>query len=209
MSSTATIEHDALMHLFQTRRSITLKNMLPDPIDMAVIREMLDAARWVPNHGLSEPWRFSVFSGEGRRALGDAFGEAYRLHTPPEKYEEQMHTTQRERVWQAPVWISIGMAPGDRFPEWEDIMTMGAAVQNMQLVATLHGLGSRLSSGASSIHHHVAEFVGLKPPARILAFLYVGKPAGDWPKGVRKPIAEKVTWVGGNGHAAPARTEPE
>jgi nitroreductase len=207
---TESMDTGALLHVIQTRRSIGLKSLSPDPIDLNDVQLMLDAARWVPNHGLSEPWRFTVFSGEGRRALGEAFAEAYRLHTPPEKFEEQAIRAQRERVWQAPVWISIGMAPGDKYPEWEDIMTMGAVVQNMQLVATQLGLGSRLSSGATSIHHHVAELVGLKPPARLLAFMYVGKPAGEWPKGVRKPIHEKVSWVNGaETQASPSLIEAE
>ena len=185
-----------LLQLMQRRRSIGLKSMSPDPLDLDDIKQMLEAAIWVPNHGMSEPWRFTIFSGEGRRALGEAFGEAYRQSTPADKFDEKALTAQRDRVWQAPVWISIGMAPGDKYPEWEELMTMGAAVENMQLMATQLGLGSRLSSGTISTHPHVAEFLGLKSPTKLLAFLYVGKPAGAWPNGVRKPIAEKVAWVG-------------
>src|SRR5262245_1370205 len=124
------IEIGALMELMHNRRSIGIKSLLPDPIDMEPIKIMLEAARWVPNHGMSEPWRFTVFSGEGRRGLGEAFAEAYRLHTPPENYEPAAFKTQLERVWGAPVWISIGMVPGNKYPEWEEVMTMGAAVEN-------------------------------------------------------------------------------
>lgn len=184
----------ALLQLMQKRRSISLKSMSPDAIQREDIQQLLAAAVWVPNHGLNEPWRFVVFSGEGRRALGDAFAEAYRLSTPADKFDEKAVVAQRERVWQAPVWISIGMVPGDRYPEWEDLMTMGAAVENMQLMATQLGLGSRLSSGNVSIHPHVAELVGLQPPAKLLSFLYVGKSANAWPNGTRKPISEKVVW---------------
>jgi nitroreductase len=187
-------ETSALLQLMQRRRSIGLKSMSPDAVNVEDIKLMLEAAVWVPNHGMSEPWRFTVFSGEGRRALGEAFAEAYRLSTPDDKFDEKALVAQRDRVWQAPVWISIGMMPGDRYPEWEELMTMGAVVENMQLMATQLGLGSRLSSGTISTHPHVAHFVGLQPPAKLLAFLYVGRPAGAWPNGVRKPVSEKVAW---------------
>ena len=190
-------ETSQLMQLMQRRRSIGIKSLSPEPVSLDDIKLMLEAAVWVPNHGLNEPWRFSVFSGEGRRALGEAFAEAYRLSTPADKFDEKAVVAQRERVWQAPVWVSLGMVPGDRFPEWEDLMTMGAVVENMQLMATQLGLGSRVTSGPVSIHPHVLGFVGLQAPARLIGFLYIGKPANEWPNGVRKPVAEKVQWVDG------------
>ena len=69
------------------------------------------------------------------------------------------------------------------------------AVHNMHLIASSLGLGCKWSSGTTSRHPHVAQFLGLQPPAQLLGFLYVGKPARAWPTGQRRPMAEKVTWV--------------
>ena len=38
-----------------------------DPVDDAIIEEMLENANWAPTHKLTEPWSFTVFSGEGSR----------------------------------------------------------------------------------------------------------------------------------------------
>lgn len=81
-------------------------------------------------------------------------------------------------------------------PEWEELVALGCAVQNMQLMASALGLASKWSSGAPAIHPHVAEVVGFVPPARLYGFLYVGWPAVPWPQGNRRPLAEKVRWVG-------------
>src|SRR5438132_1744305 len=49
-----------------TRRSIP--QFQPTPVPREIIKRLLDAAVWVPNHRLTEPWQFFVL---GRRASGD------------------------------------------------------------------------------------------------------------------------------------------
>lgn len=188
-----------LLRAIQHRRSIGLKDISPEPIDLAQIQLVLDGAPWVPNHGRTEPWRFSVYTGEGRRGLGEAFAEAYRLGTPPEEFKAEAQAAQRERVWNAPVWISVGMTPPSplRFPVWEEIMSVGMAAQNMHLVAVSLGLAMKWSSGMTSLHAHTASFVGLTHPSELYGFLYLGKPKPgvEWPTSKRSPISEKTVWV--------------
>jgi nitroreductase len=191
----------AILDTIRSRRSFPIQQLSPEPIDLDSIQLMLEAANWAPNHGQTEPWRFTVFAGQGRQRLGAAFGEAYRQLTPPERYDAAGEQAQRRRVWQAPVWISLGMAPGmdergtRRMPEWEELIAVGCAIQNAHLVATGLGLGAKWTSGAVVTHEHVAEFVGLEPPARLLGFLYIGQPAGEWPTGTRRPLDGKIRWV--------------
>lgn len=190
----------ALLDAIRQRRSFGLKDLSPEPIDLGLVALMLEAANWAPSHGKTEPWRFTVFSGEGRRALGAAFGEAYR-QISAERPDVPGEQAQRERVWQAPVWISIGMEPArndrgePRMPEWEELIACGSAVHNAHLVGASLGLACKWSSGAVGTHPHVAAFVGLPQTAQLLGFLYVGRPAGTWPVGTRRPLDDKVRWV--------------
>src|SRR5258706_16394999 len=57
---------DALTAI-KTRRSI--KEYLPTEVPRQLIEELLDAPHWAPNHKLTHPWRFHVFTGEGRERL--------------------------------------------------------------------------------------------------------------------------------------------
>src|SRR5215813_499357 len=57
---------DALTAI-KTRRSV--KEYVSTEIPREWIEELLDAAHWAPNHKLTHPWRFHVFSGEGRERL--------------------------------------------------------------------------------------------------------------------------------------------
>ena len=57
------------------RRTVDLPLLSPDPIDDQTLDTLLEAANWAPNHGRTEPWRFAVFTGEGRLKLADALAE--------------------------------------------------------------------------------------------------------------------------------------
>ena len=187
----------ALYGILKERRSFNLRDLRPDPVDSASLAHMLEAANWAPSHGRTEPWRFTVFVGEARRRLGEVLAEAYRLHTPAERFDAAAMAFTRDRVLLAPAWISIGMEPDvvKPRPEWEEISAVAMAVQNMHLMACSLGLGCKWSSGAVSRHPHVAQFLELHPPAQLLGFLYVGTPATAWPMGQRRPMADKVTWI--------------
>lgn len=191
------IDPQSVLTLIQERRSFGLKDLKPDPVPREIVEQLLHAAQWAPNHGHTEPWRFMIYMGEGRRALGEAFAEAYRLATPQEKFKQAAQDTQLNRVWQAPVWIGVGLLPGTnpKIPEVEEILAIGAAVQNMMLLATSYGLGSKWTTGVASIHAHTAEFVGLAPPARLLGFVYVGWPAVPISGGQRAGLEDKVQWI--------------
>lgn len=183
-----------LLELIRRRRSVKQNLLRPDPVPRECVEQMLEAANWAPNHGGSEPWRFTVFAGETRRALGETFARSYRLGIDPAKHSPQAEQAQLERVWLAPVWISIGMQPGGRHPEWEEVAAVGAAVHAAQLVAASRGLAAFWTSGMPVLHENTARFVGLEAPARLLGFLYVGYPAIPWPEGVRGDWREKVAW---------------
>ncbi len=186
-----------LLDLLKHRRSFALKELTADVIDPSYIELMLEAANWAPSHGQTEPWRFTVFSGTGRAELGHAFAEAYQLITPPEKFDANGHKAQADRVWQASVWISLGLTPHPtaNMPMWEEMSAVAAAVQNMHLMGSALNLACKWTSGAVVRHDSVTQFVGLQPPSQLLGFLYVGQPALAWPQGARQPVAEKVRWV--------------
>ena len=65
------------MEIFQavtTRRSI--RRFKPDPVPELLLREILEAARWSPSWGNTQPWEISVVTG----AALDRFKKANRQH---------------------------------------------------------------------------------------------------------------------------------
>jgi nitroreductase len=187
--------YGAILH----RRSMGLSRLKPDHVDHALIQQMLEAANWAPSHSDTEPWRFTVFTGEGRGVLAELFEKA-----------QQERESAHKRALAAPVWISIGMVPGRKadgsllMSEEEELMAVACAVQNLHLMASAFGLAGMWHSKGTSVHPAVAHGLGLEAPDRLLGFFMCGWPAGDWLSSTRRPISEKVRWV--ESHAASSRT---
>jgi nitroreductase len=49
-----------------------------DPVDDAIIEEMLENANWAPTHKLTQPWRFIVYTGAGLKKFADYQAELYK-----------------------------------------------------------------------------------------------------------------------------------
>lgn len=192
---------DSLCEAIAERRSMGVARVHADkPVDRSLIEKALQAADWAPSHGETEPWRFTVYTGESRNALGDAFAEAYRADAG-DSFKEGTFEANRNRALGAPVWISIGMSPGLRpdgslkMSEEDEVIAVGCAVQNLHIVANAMGLGGMWLSKGVFIHPRVAQFVGLQAPERLLGFFFLGWPAIPWPEGERRPLAEKIRWA--------------
>lgn len=191
---------EALLAAMAHRRSMGLSRLLPDPVDPALIDRMLRAADWAPSHGETEPWRFTVFTGEGRTQLADLYGAAY-LAGAGDSPDSAKLEAFRQRAFAAPLWIAIGLEPGRRedgslkMSEEDEGMAVACAVQNLHLMASAQGLAGMWHSKGVSVHPAVAQGLGLEEPARLLGFFLAGWPNCDWPEGDRRPLEEKVRWV--------------
>lgn len=193
-----TFNTSEINRLIRTRRSIYPPQYSGEQVPDAVVNEMLENANWAPTHGLTEPWSFVVFKGAGIQQLATFQAELYKdRSTAAGKFDEQKHKKLLTKPLLSSHIISIGMRREEkqRFPEVEEIEAVACAVQNMYLTATAYGVGCYWGSGGVTYFDEAKSFFGLGENDRLLGFLYMGIPKGDWPQGRRKPISEKVRWV--------------
>ena len=145
---------------------------------------------------MTQPWRFTVFTGEGRKRLSDLLGAEYTRLTPPEKFLPKKFDNHVQRPLQSPVAIALGVArdPNGKITLLEEQFAMACAVQNMHLTCTAYGLGGFWSTGAAITGNGMRDFLGLGEQDRCEGIFYMGYPAVEWPKGYRKPWVEFVKW---------------
>lgn len=182
-----------------TRRSVG--QVLTDtPVADEVIESLLQAACWAPNHHRSEPWRFTVFTGEGRRHLAAALVRAAKSMPKDEQYETRV--TKAEGMTQrAPVIIAVHCAAGEAKPTplWEEHAAVAAATQNLLLAAHAQGLGAIWRSGLYAQATEVQDFLGVKHEKgdRIMGFVYLGYPDPAAPEPLRPTpkTQTKTHWV--------------
>lgn len=186
-----------LSDLIRDRRTIYPKDYTARVVQRDIIERLLQNATWAPNHGMTQPWRFTVFTGAGRERLSTFLGEEYRRITPAEKFLQRKFDNVTQRPLQASVVIALGMQrdPNGKISELEEMLAMACAVQNMHLTCTAYGLGGFWATGAALTGTGMREFLGLGPEDRCLGLFFVGYPATEWPKGYRKPYQDLVKWI--------------
>jgi nitroreductase len=79
--------------------------------------------------------------------------------------------------------------------EVENICAAAAACQNILLAATDMGLATYWRTGDSARDPEVKEFLGLAEDQHLIAFLYIGKPAGQIEAQARPGFEDRTTWM--------------
>lgn len=184
--------------LIRHRRSVYTGQFTGERIDDEIVHQMLENANWAPTHGLTEPWRFTVFTGTGIQKLADFQSELYKKITAADgSFDDGKYEGLKTKPLACSHVISIGMArdPRGKIPEIEEIEAVACAVQNMYLTAAAYGVGCYWGSGGVTYMEEAKPFFGLGEADRLLGFLYLGVVGTKWPEGRRKPISEKVRWV--------------
>lgn len=186
-----------LSDLIRDRRTIQPKDYTERAVHRDIIERVLQNATWAPNHGMTQPWRFTVFTEGGLTGLSGFLGAEYTRITPPERFLQKKYDNHVQRPLQSTVAVALGMArdPKRKISEEEEVMAMACAVQNMYLTCAAYGLGGFWSTGAAVTGDGMRAFLGLDAADRCLGLFYMGYPAIEWPKGYRKSWVDHVTWV--------------
>lgn len=188
---------DLFNELARNRRSV-----FPDQfdtsrkVDDAIITEILTNATWAPNHGRTEPWQFTVFSGDGLQKLADFQSELYKSEAG-DNFKEITYNKLKQQPLRASHIIAIGMkrTTGKPIPEIEDIEAVACSVQNIYLSVTAYGLGGYWTSGGVTYKESAKPFFGLGEQDKLLGFFYIGHVAIPSTAATRLPVEEKVKWV--------------
>ncbi len=188
----------SLNDIIEHRRTIKPDKYTGNTLDDQTIREILEAANWAPTHGYTEPWRFVVFTEDGKEKLIDLL---YALDKEDHGENEVRYSKIRARVERSSHIIAIGMKRGNnpKIPFIEEAQAVAAAVQNMWLLASEKGLGAYWSTGAIGYDSRLTKALGWNGEEdTAMGFFYIGEFTGEWPQGRRlSPITDKVRWERG------------
>lgn len=170
-----------------------------DPVPREKVEQIIESAIHAPNHRITEPWRFHVFSERGRGEFAKARAEAARQMAEAEGEDEELVagrvSRERKKAFRAPVLIAvISKAGRDEIETLENYGACCAAVQNMQLAAHSLSLGAMWRTGPVAYHEHMRSFFGLEDGDQIVAYLYIGYPDAPETRRRRTPASEITVW---------------
>jgi nitroreductase len=185
--------------LIRRRRSIKPQDMDDRNVDPRLLAAILENANWAPTHGMTEPWRFFLFTDAGRERLADFCQSLYRKLTPEAEFRQDKFDKLRSNPLKAPLTIAIAMKRQsiEKVPEIEEVEAVACAVHNMHLTASALGLAAFWSTPPLVYTDEMRVWLGLSDPRdKCLGFFYLGWPASEtWPEGKRGDLSEKVVHV--------------
>ncbi|WP_342361665.1 nitroreductase [Terrarubrum flagellatum] len=182
-----------LLTLLQTRRSLAPHKMAGPGPSEADIETMLKIATRVPDHGKLAPWRFVVIQGDARAKIGEKL-EAIFVEDNPGA-DEDRRRIERERLSRAPLVIAVVSKAGPhvKIPEWEQIMSAGAACMNLVWAANALGYVTAWLTEWYAYDERTRDIFGIAPNEKLVGFVHIGlrsEPADDRP---RPALADVVT----------------
>jgi nitroreductase len=182
---------DAL-DLLRTRRSIKPIDLAAPGPDAAQLETLLTVASRVPDHGKLAPWRFVVFEGDARLAAGAAIADAFAADHPQANTEQIEF--ERRRLARAPLVIAVvsRSAPHVKIPEWEQVLSAGAAAMNLVHAAYALGFAASWITEWYAYDRRVLDALGLAAHERIAGFVHIGRPARGSEDRERPPLAAIV-----------------
>jgi nitroreductase len=183
---------DAVLDFLLQRRSV--KPMLmgaPGPTP-AQLDAILTVGARVPDHKKLVPWRFIVFEGEARARFGDALAAACQAEErePPSATRLE---TERRRFMDAPLIIGVISRTTETAgaPEWEQILSAGAACFNLGLAANAQGFASNWLTGWYAYSPGIRSHLKLAANERIAGFVYIGT-AKEKPADRERPVLANI-----------------
>ena len=182
--------------IIKNRRTIYPQFYSSRKVHKEIIEHLLQNATWAPTHGMTQPWRFKVFTEESRKTLSDTLSMLYKELTPTENFREDKFVKMQARPFQASAVIVAYMKRGDnpKIPEIEEISSVACAIQNLCLTATAYGIGSFWSTPKIIYTKEMNDFLKISDEDKCMGIIYLGYPNDEWPKGQRKPIEYLTEW---------------
>jgi len=155
------------------RRSAKIDDLVAPGPNSAQLEQIITAALRVPDHGKMCPWYVLVFDGDARAQIGDVIADAY-VATNPNARDDKIEA-ERGRFMRAPSVVAlVSRVRKGKKPIWEQILSAGAAGQNLSLAAHALGFGVQWVTEWYAYDDQVKAAMGLDARDHIAGFFYIG-----------------------------------
>jgi nitroreductase len=157
----------------------THKAFAPEPVPRELLDQLLELARWAPNHHLTNPWRFRVVGPEALERLKQVAG--------PEA---------ASKLDRAPTLVAAtSVRSEDAVQDEEDLCATACATYAVLLAAHGRGLAGYWRTPGVLRTEEGRAALGIGPDERFVALIHLGWPRQDKQPPERAPVSEVVTYL--------------
>ncbi len=189
--------YEQVNKLIKSRRSTKPRYFNGEKIEDSIVWQILENAGWAPNHGLTQPWRFKVFTDNGLKKLANFQADLYQKLNSEKNFKSEKYNRMKTNILKSShvVVICMKRQKSEKIPEIEEIEAVACSVQNMALTATAYGICSFWGSGGVTYTQELKDFLGLGEKDLCLGYLYLGYSDNPATSSRRDPIQDKVEWI--------------
>lgn len=187
-----------LARVITARRTIKPEKMNGKVIPDEVIEEILALADWAPTHARTEPWRFVVFAPNKVKDFTTRHADLLKEISDPATFTADRYNKIASLGDNTSHVIIAWMKriPSHKIPEVEEVAAASAAIQNLLLAATAHGVATFWSSSGLTHHPVLKQEFNMGEEDIILGIIYLGYTDEPFKQGQRiTPLSEKIEWV--------------
>src|SRR5215218_1885279 len=173
----------------------TIKAFEPRPVERETLDELLELARWAPNHHLTNPWRFRVVGPKALERLKHAAGELAAGEAAPQEAAVVARAA-AAKLDRAPTLVVCSLVRcEDPVEHEEDHHAAAAAAYIVLLAAHSRGLAGYWRTPGVLRTKAGREAVGLGEDEDFIGLLHLGwaKQEADAPE--REPPGHYVTYL--------------
>jgi nitroreductase len=162
--------------LMLRRRSLPPQGMTGPGPGADELDALLTVASRVPDHGKLAPWRFLLFEGQARDRAGEIAAAIARDDDPG--IDAARLRGEATRFSRAPLVIGVisRAAPHVKIPEWEQVLSAGAACMNLVVAANAMGYAAAWLTEWCAYDRRFCDAIGLGAGERIAGFVHIGRP---------------------------------
>ena len=192
---------DELQKIIRRRRTskpVTFSGEVPDP---GLVRELIEIARYAPNHHKTEPARFYLLGREKIGQVGKLFGAvAAGDGSDPSLVEKGKR---KEQEWSSCPGLLVVTCHTDqdsdlarRYPDLarEDYATCSCICQNLLLLMESKGISSKWSTGPVWKHPEFARTIEIASPGteEVVALIFYGYSDAEIPPRPLAPLEDHL-----------------
>jgi nitroreductase len=153
----------------------TIKAFEPKPVERETLDELLELARWAPNHHLTNPWRFRVIGPRALESLKRAAGELA-AEDPSAPVAVEVARAAAAKLDRAPTLVVCSVVRSDDEVEREEDRHAAAVAAYIVLLgAHAHGLAGYWRTPAVLRTESGRGAVGLQPNEDFVGLLHLGR----------------------------------
>ena len=189
-----TAEINIISEIIKRRRSVFPISYTQEEVPVQVIQQILENANYAPTHKITEPWRFMVYRGDGKKRLGLEMARIYKESTSSATFLQKKYESITVKADQASciIVLNVKLHPA-LLPEWEEVAALACAVQNMALTAEALNVGAYWSS--PGIIDALGPFLEIAEYEKCYGLFYLGYHDQQPRAAKRTPIEHKVKWI--------------